>query len=124
MSDLREAAEMALEALENSTDFIPVKTGLKRETNNAIQALRQALEEKHWVKTYCGGKPNYVDAVNMRQDCVDETGKSEHKREWVGLDEVEVTGMTCECVDDGTFNMSCAHDFARAIEAKLRERNT
>jgi hypothetical protein len=46
------------------------------------------------------------------------------KREWVGLDEVEVTGMTCECVDDGTFNMSCAHDFARAIEAKLKEKNT
>jgi len=92
VSDLRKAAEMALEALENSTDFVPVKTGLERETNNAIQALRQALAQP--------------------------------KREWDGLDEVEVTGMTCECVDDGTFNMSCAHDFARAIEAKLRERNT
>jgi len=90
-----------------------------------VSDLRKAA--KPWVKTYCGGKPNYctpVNAVNTSQDRVDETGKSEHKREWVGLDEVEVTGMTCECVDDGTFNMSCAHDFARAIEAKLRERNT
>jgi hypothetical protein len=43
---------------------------------------------------------------------------------WTGLDNVEIAGMTCECVDDGTFNMSCAHDFARAIEAKLKEKNT
>jgi hypothetical protein len=42
---------------------------------------------------------------------------------WVGLDDVEIGGMTCECVDDGTFNMSCAIDFARAIEAKLKEKN-
>jgi hypothetical protein len=48
----------------------------------------------------------------------------ERKHEWVGLDEVEITGMTCECVDDGTFNMSCAHDFARAIEKALKEKNT
>ena len=90
--------------------------------------VQKAEQEKPWVKSYGGGKPNYctpdVDAVNMSQERVDETAKGEHKREWVGLDEVEVTGMTCECVDDGTFNMSCAHDFARAIEAKLREKNT
>jgi hypothetical protein len=45
------------------------------------------------------------------------------KREWVGLADVEVAGLTCECVDDGTFNMSCAHDFARAIEKALKEKN-
>jgi hypothetical protein len=55
---------------------------------------------------------------------VGEVGVWGHKREWVGLDEVEITGMTCECVDDGTFNMSCAHDFARAIEKALKEKNT
>ena len=43
---------------------------------------------------------------------------------WVGLDEVEIVGCTCECIDVGEFNMSCAIDFARAIEAKLKERNT
>lgn len=46
------------------------------------------------------------------------------KREWQGLTEVEIVGMTCECVDDGTFNMDCAIDFARAIEARLKENNT
>ena len=46
-----------------------------------------------------------------------------YKREWVGLTEEEIVGATCECVDDGTFNMDCAIDFARAIESKLREKN-
>ena len=36
------------------------------------------------------------------------------------LDEVEVMGLTCECLDDGTFDMSCALDFARAVERKSR----
>ena len=43
--------------------------------------------------------------------------------EWVGLTDEEMVSLTCECVDDGTFNMNCAHDFARAIEAKLKEKN-
>ena len=43
---------------------------------------------------------------------------------WVGLTDDEVMGLTCECVDDGTFNRDCAYDFARAIEAKLKEKNT
>lgn len=47
-----------------------------------------------------------------------------NKRQWQGLDDVEIVGTTCECVDDGTFNMDCAMDFARAIEAKLKEKNT
>jgi hypothetical protein len=46
------------------------------------------------------------------------------QRTWVGLDEVEIVGCTCECIDVGEFNMSCAIDFARAIEAKLKELNT
>ena len=54
------------------------------------------------------------------EDCPDEPPQ----RTWVGLDEVEIVGCTCECIDVGEFNMSCAIDFARAIEAKLKERNT
>jgi len=42
---------------------------------------------------------------------------------WVGLTDDEVMGLTCECVDDGTFNMDCAYDFARAIENSLKEKN-
>ena len=46
------------------------------------------------------------------------------QRTWVGLDEVEIVGCTCECIDVGELNMNCAIDFARAIEAKLKELNT
>jgi hypothetical protein len=60
-----------------------------------IERLRQALadeamahvweqkEEQPWVKTYCGGKPNYctpdADAINISQERVDETAKREHE---------------------------------------------
>ncbi len=105
------------------------------------------------VKTYCGGKPNYctpevtpdVDAVSTSQEPVDETAKGEHepvawmwkdgsltsdpdeadgtwtklytappKREWVGLTDEEVWDLY---TDRGNV-------FARAIEAKLKEKNT
>jgi len=46
------------------------------------------------------------------------------KREWVGLSETEIRGCTCECVDNGTFTMACAIDFARAVETTLKDRNT
>jgi hypothetical protein len=44
---LRQAAEMALEALAWG------------EVDDAKEALHQALSGKRPVKTYCGGKPNY-----------------------------------------------------------------
>jgi hypothetical protein len=54
VTDLREAAEMALEALES------LDCGDTYKTHNAASALRQALAaEKPPVKTYAGGKPNY-----------------------------------------------------------------
>lgn len=88
MTDLRKAAEMALEALESwqktCLDCGRASDELGRATA-PIQALRQALAqtEKPPVKSYCGGKPNYctpdVDAVNMSQERVDETAKREHE---------------------------------------------
>jgi hypothetical protein len=111
------------------------------------------------VKTYAGGKPNYctpVDAVNMTQERVDETVKSEHepvgwldhyegrfsyfkhldsdeplylappKRDsssWVGLTDEEIGTLT---VFDGLHHIETPllADFIRAIEAKLKEKNT
>jgi hypothetical protein len=77
--------------------------------DKAITALRQAIAEAEkqepWVKTYCGGKPNYttpeqepvvyqcpkckhVHAIDMSQERVDETAKHGHEpvawREVVG----------------------------------------
>jgi hypothetical protein len=66
MTDLRKAAEMALEVLtlinqdfEKHRATLPI--GRQSELCKASLTLRQALAqtEKPPVKSYCGGKPNY-----------------------------------------------------------------
>ena len=136
MTDLRKAAEMALEALELGDDISA------EQMSDALEALRQALN---------------VDAVNMSQECVDETAKCVHepfiyvrednerpfggyehcseadagafpvytappKHEWVGLTDEEVH----EVVSKKWWDWEDAFDiegFSRAIEAKLKEKN-
>lgn len=165
MDDLRKAAEMALEALHNID---------QSNNDDAIEALRQALNETPPCKTdpdaphgfdrnashnadryVCeceGWEP--VDAVNMSQECVDETAKGEHepvawitdggkgdlgwrkttekdiplytappKKEWVGLTDEEIH----EVVSKKWWDWEDAFDiegFSRAIEAKLKEKNS
>ena len=46
------------------------------------------------------------------------------QRTWIGLTDDDIHSNICDCVDDGTFNMKCAEDYAKAIEAKLKEKNT
>jgi hypothetical protein len=46
------------------------------------------------------------------------------RKEWVGLTKEEIIGHTCECVDDVTFNMDCAIDFANALQETLKRYNT
>jgi hypothetical protein len=74
------------------------------------------------LETTCFG----LDPIDPLRLLVDDViaALAQPQRTWVGLDEVEIVGCTCECIDVGEFNMSCAIDFARAIEAKLKERNT
>ena len=105
MTDLRKAAEMALEALETIKSSCREGRTAHAENEAAIVEflLRQALaqpekpstgnvlmdayndtiaKKKPPVKSYCGGIANYctpVDAVNMTPDCVDETAKREHE---------------------------------------------
>jgi hypothetical protein len=65
MTDLRKAAEMALEALGETIDYLPAKSGVRREVDDATQALRQALAqpEREWVgltddeRFYCNEYP-------------------------------------------------------------------
>jgi hypothetical protein len=86
-----------------------------------VYRLRKRAEIRRQIpdrKSVQEGQPDRI------ADLLEEAADALEKREWVGLDQVEIMGMTCECVDDGTFNMDCAYDFARAIEAKLKEKNT
>ena len=77
----------------------------------AIDTLRAVIEEaeKPWVKTYTGGTPHY-------------TTPDEQPRQWQGLTDEERN----ECVEwvialDGT---TFSASLAKAIEAKLKEKNT
>jgi hypothetical protein len=141
MTDLRRAAEMALEFVE----WFCGDDHSNRPKNKALDvrgALRQALAQP-------------VDAVNISQERVDETAKHEHepwcdsvtklllsmppqippcnckpKREWVGLTDEEII----KCFDSVAFGqveddliINKHVNIFRAIhgiEAKLKEKNT
>jgi hypothetical protein len=98
MTDLRKAAEMALEAFDyhfdNEDDYLNWKYPLVLE---AKQALRQALAQP--------------------------------KSEWVGLTDDEIAKADCVAMDyigAGEYGLAeeTIFDFAKAIEAKLKEKNT
>ena len=65
------------------------------------------------VYALCGPYSPSVDAVNMKQERVDETAKGKHK--WVGLTELELRMIYC--------NTSEYRDFWEAYSAKLKEKN-
>jgi len=150
MTDLRKAAEIALEALETLWDIlddIDTASDMAKENNawyrkrvealqkkrwdttittdgyklkgGPVEALRQALQEKPPVKTYCGGKPNY---------CTPE------EREWVGLTDEELNQAMEYWSDPSRSAFGGAYtadnellgmqDTWRYIEAKLKENNT
>ena len=130
MTDLRKAAEMALEVFDGPV--LKDATTHAMRLRKACDLLRQALAQP-------------VDAVNMSQERVDETAKGEHeplvwmnkyghvasfqneeykdplytappKKEWVGLTHDEVDSW--ELPDSPT-----VFEFAQFIEAKLKEKN-
>jgi hypothetical protein len=112
MTDLRKAAEMALEALEDVFD-------LENKDVEAIQALRQALAEP------ANSTTDFVEPVAWIEKDKDYLAVSADpfenaipvytappKREWVGLKGDEIS----ECWKTG--------DVVAAVEAKLKEKNT
>ena len=102
MTDLRKAADTALEALKevNKLSVGEIAVCLPAEIDDAMEALRQALAQ-------------HVDAVNMSQKRVDETAKGKHK--WVGLTDDERKQIVSYIRDP--------IDWVPAVEAKLKEKN-
>ena len=94
-SKVREAMKQALEALEEATGVMQDEGFLTKKQDKAITALRQALiEDQH--------------SVNENSHALEQPAA------WVGLTDDEIWNR--EEVD--------GYDFARAIEAKLKEKNT
>jgi hypothetical protein len=103
-------------------------------------AIRARGQPEPWVKTYSGGKPNYTQP--MEQETISEWIKAntEHRQwyicpkcsyqaprfrdKWQGLTDEE----RLRCFDDVDWNKVdwCPdhEQYAKAIEAKLKEKNT
>ena len=92
------AMKQALEALENSHAYLPVKTGVERGVDQAITALSQAIAEAE--------QPDLAR--------VGEVGVWGDK--WVGLTDEERAGFYLESGDTIAY-------LVKAIEAKLKEKN-
>ena len=126
MTDLRKAAEMALEALERCEYGVISNGRLK----NSIEALRQALAQDALRKLaeIDHELGLYIDDVNISQERVDETAKG--KREWVGLTDDEIIkcfdSVAFGQVEDDLIINKHVNIFTaiRSIEAKLKEKNT
>lgn len=120
MTTLRQAAEMALDALE-----IAYANDLSSRKNEyyspAINALRRALAEpKQNCKTHPDAPHGFCRNASLSEDryvCECEFWEPP-QRQWVGLTDAEIIAE----MPVTTFRP--ATTFARAIEAKLKEKNT
>ena len=116
MSDLRKAAEMALDALHNID-----------QSNNydAIEALRQALAQPEQEPLVWMNKYGHV-ASFQNEEYKDPLYTAPPKREWVGLTDSEVREAYCSVsgTEWAIGGMNDAGFFAELIEAKLKEKNS
>ena len=112
----KEAMQMALEALESK--YIVNCGAWRVQQDQAITALRQALEEKQepvaWISE--GGdvsrSKRYMDEMGFKCNPL---YTAPPKREWVGLTDDEI-------MEPWPFENRIA--FARWLESKIKEKNT
>ena len=121
----REAMQMALEALEqiHPGNLTPMA---EEAWNKAITALRQALEEKQepvaWMHNFIEGnvithRPADIDRHPERWTPL----YTAPPKQWQGLTDQEINSV---CYKRDWTAPWTSTTFARAIEAKLREKNT
>jgi hypothetical protein len=118
----REAMQMALEALESD----PLSHAGLVSRKQAIAALRQALEtEQEPVATVTSESGNPNLSMSWWHEPALPVGTkiytSPPKREWVGLTDQEINSV---CYKRDWTAPWTDETFARAIEAKLKEKNT
>ena len=99
--------------------------GTRAMARHCADAIRARGE---WVKSYCGGKPNYTTPF--------ECPRCGHccRVDWVGLTDEEIRkieysddAVEYELFDEGEYGYEIniyPRKFARAVEAKLKEKNT
>ena len=124
MTTLREAAEMALEALKQSRprpcdeDDDYAELAWKKHTAS-MDALRSALEQQAKQDETRDSLERYTQEMRT-------VLSGAAKREWQGLTDEEISAAVREASKDSAIRRdgSTSHRIARAIEAKLKEKNT
>ena len=129
MTDLRQAAQQALEALEtcgedewhSEDDFGMVQTYDEDKVAKGVTALRTALEQAEPPPEWLLIK-NILNEYGLQAiDFVAEWKAAQQPRKWVGLTDEDVRQCSQDVVAGGTENS--VDRFAYAIEAKLRSKN-
>jgi len=130
MTDLRKAAEMALEALERYG-------GVDQRACDAEEALRQALETEQEPVAWISDSPTKGNGKQLHwtkseawrwSSNITPLYTSPPKREWVGLTADEIWKCNKASGSAVEFHICVEHqnvlDFAESIEEKLKEKNT
>jgi hypothetical protein len=126
----REAMKQALEALEeiNKLSIGENAICLPAEIDGAMDALRERLAQPEMEP--CAGRNCGSTNPNLHSaECFEDHEKATGMNQWVGLTADEI--WKCNKSKSGSaveFHICSAHqnvlDFAEAIEAKLKEKNT
>jgi hypothetical protein len=131
MSDLRQAAQQALEALEalqggctDSNDG--TVEAITVWCPEVIEALRAALEQPEqepvaWLKTMYSGTRPMLEVDHLRKDTSTPVYTHPPRREWQGLTEEDMEDLL-PLYSDPSANTEML-EFAAAIEVKLKEKN-
>ena len=122
MTDLRQAAQQALEALENLCLTLPPESVLAKSLNDRITALKAALEQQAEPVAW-----RDMVVVTLVREGIDKHKAREladhfatpPQRQWVGLTPEEILDL----FDRNNVYGSKWIEFARTVEAKLRSKN-
>ena len=122
------AMDLALEALEKSTDNFPANvqhrkaiTAIKQARSAPVQeplsALRSTIANDAWAISFQSLGQYRTALLKL----IDATPPAAH-RQWVGLTDEQIKRIGKLDLDSDYFGLW--YDFAKAIEAKLKELNT
>ena len=121
----REAMKLALEALESD----PISHAGLVSRKQAITALRKALETEQepvaWMHNFIEGNVvTHIPAdIGRHPERWTPLYTAPSKRQWVGLTDEEIVAATNAVHGFGAIKQKDMN-FAKAIEAKLKEKNT
>lgn len=145
MNTLREAAQQALEALESALRYHGVVLlsappqdawkfhGVEATANAAIAAVRQAIEAEQQAEPFGYFRPEpfgWTDCAKTDESAIALYERSQPPvaalSQWVGLTDKEVALMGAPWHLNLLTGKDCADlvAYTRAVEAKLREKNT